>query len=358
MSWGFAWGGVRGGAIGGDACKAVRASCRDLLEESLGILGRGLGFFPVEASARTGDAVLVAAVQIDVEHGTIVAQKDLEVDLQARMRLHHGCDQDKALVYPLAKLGLIWRVCDEAFDDLGRELKFAFQRHALGIWTRANPLHGMQPRGVIACDVINLPVAPARVLLSVESFKFGVQVRRLFTRHVCEKRRSSQQMIHSKVRSQLLGPRPSSAVLREIIRRRSHLWNLVSWPEESRGISTLISVRLREPPTLSHEPALVLTLRREKALPPAALGSVRHTQRVPTEPTCGRPSMHAAHCDPLVCCAPFVLARPVGRGRRLATRTQPGEQSRHRERGVKDQGVKVEHRVVQTTWPLIRQNRA
>ena len=43
-----------------------------------------------ESCKRTGDAVLVAAVQIDVEHGTIVAQKDLEVDLQAGMRLHHG----------------------------------------------------------------------------------------------------------------------------------------------------------------------------------------------------------------------------------------------------------------------------
>ena len=75
---------------------------------------------------------LVAAIQIDVEHGTIVAQKDLKVVLQAGMRLHHGCDQNKALLYPLAKLGLIRCVCGEAFDGLSLE-GHAFQQHALGI---------------------------------------------------------------------------------------------------------------------------------------------------------------------------------------------------------------------------------
>ena len=78
---------------------------------------------------------IVAAIQIDVEHGPIVAQIDLKVDLQAGMRLHHGCDQGKVLFYPRAKFGLIWRVCDEAFDTLrihlGFERTFAAQQDAL-----------------------------------------------------------------------------------------------------------------------------------------------------------------------------------------------------------------------------------
>eukprot|EP00964_Phaeocystis_antarctica_P111730 scaffold76021_cov62-Phaeocystis_antarctica.AAC.3 len=95
-----------GRAIGGDARKAARAPCREQLER-----GRGLGYVPVQAS---------------------VEEKDLKVGLQAGMRLHHGCDQGKPLMYPLAKLGLIRCVCDEAFDGLSRE-KPAFQQHALGV---------------------------------------------------------------------------------------------------------------------------------------------------------------------------------------------------------------------------------
>eukprot|EP00964_Phaeocystis_antarctica_P080694 scaffold50401_cov59-Phaeocystis_antarctica.AAC.1 len=39
---------------------------------------------------------IVAAIQIDIEHGPIVAQIDLKVELQAGMCLHHGFDQSKA----------------------------------------------------------------------------------------------------------------------------------------------------------------------------------------------------------------------------------------------------------------------
>ena len=67
---------------------------------------------------------LVAAIQIEIEHGTIVAL-DLKVDLQAGTCLHHGFDQSKALFDPQAKLGLIWYVCEEVVDSLVSE-GFAF----------------------------------------------------------------------------------------------------------------------------------------------------------------------------------------------------------------------------------------
>ena len=64
---------------------------------------------------------IVAAIQIDIEHGPIVAQIDLKVELQAGMCLHHGFDQSKALFDPQAKLGLIWCVCEEVVDSLVSE---------------------------------------------------------------------------------------------------------------------------------------------------------------------------------------------------------------------------------------------
>ena len=76
---------------------------------------------------------IVAAIQIYIEHGTIVAQIDLKVDLQAGMCLHHGFNQGKALFDPQAKLGLVWCVCDEAIDTVdGQVFWLAFQHHALG----------------------------------------------------------------------------------------------------------------------------------------------------------------------------------------------------------------------------------
>ena len=64
---------------------------------------------------------IVAAIQIYIEHGTIVAQIDLKVDLQAGICLHHGFNQGKALFDPQAKLGLIWYVCEEVVDSLASE---------------------------------------------------------------------------------------------------------------------------------------------------------------------------------------------------------------------------------------------
>ena len=61
---------------------------------------------------------IVAAIQIDIEHGPIVAQIDLKVELQAGMCLRHGFNQGKALFDPQAKLGLIWCVCEEVVDSL------------------------------------------------------------------------------------------------------------------------------------------------------------------------------------------------------------------------------------------------
>ena len=74
---------------------------------------------------------IVAAIQIYIEHGTIVAQIDLKVDLQAGMCLHHGFNQGKALFDPQAKLGLIWYVYEEIVDGLVRERFGASQHHAL-----------------------------------------------------------------------------------------------------------------------------------------------------------------------------------------------------------------------------------
>ena len=68
---------------------------------------------------------IVAAIQIDIEHGPIVAQIDLKVDLQAGVCLRHGCDQGEVLSDPQAKLGLIWYVCEEVVDSLVSE-GFAF----------------------------------------------------------------------------------------------------------------------------------------------------------------------------------------------------------------------------------------
>eukprot|EP00964_Phaeocystis_antarctica_P067307 scaffold40739_cov49-Phaeocystis_antarctica.AAC.2 len=78
-------------------------------------------------------------------------------------------------------------------------------------------------------------------------------------------------MIYSKVRSQLLGTRPSSAPLCE---------GTVAW------------VGRRSPrPTASDKPTLTLALQRwEVALRPTTLGILRHVQRVPAEPL-----VHAAH---------------------------------------------------------------
>ena len=73
-------------------------------------------------------------------------------------------------------------------------------------------------------------------------------------RQGCEKRRSPQQMIHSKVRPQLLGKRPSFAEALEVI-----------------------------PQTPTNQPTLALTLALEVALIQAACCSVRHVQRVPAE---------------------------------------------------------------------------
>ena len=75
---------------------------------------------------------IVAAIQIDVEHGPIVAQIDLKVELQAGMCLRHGFNQGKALFDPQAKLGLIWYVYEEIVDGLVRERFGASQHHALG----------------------------------------------------------------------------------------------------------------------------------------------------------------------------------------------------------------------------------
>eukprot|EP00964_Phaeocystis_antarctica_P063891 scaffold38372_cov58-Phaeocystis_antarctica.AAC.3 len=75
---------------------------------------------------------IVAAIQIDVEHGPIVAQIDLKVELQAGMCLRHGFNQGKALFDPQAKLGLIWCVCEEVVDSLVSEGFGASQHHALG----------------------------------------------------------------------------------------------------------------------------------------------------------------------------------------------------------------------------------
>ena len=95
---------------------------------------------------------LIAAVQIYIEHGAIIAQIDLKVELQAGMRHHHGCDQGKVLFYTLAKRGLIWRVCDEACGASGEAIEFevrASQHDACGPRTRADRLHGMRARGII-----------------------------------------------------------------------------------------------------------------------------------------------------------------------------------------------------------------
>ena len=62
---------------------------------------------------------LPAAVQVYVEHVTIVAQIDLKVPLQAGVCL--GGYQGKVPLQPQAKLGLVRCVCDETLDGLGRE---------------------------------------------------------------------------------------------------------------------------------------------------------------------------------------------------------------------------------------------
>ena len=82
--------------------------------------------------------------------------------------------------------------------------------------------------------------------------EFSVQVLRLLIRQGCEKRRSPQQVIHSKVHTQLLGKRPASALLYEVR-------------------------------TAPDKPPLALTLALEVALVPTACCSVRHVQRVPAE---------------------------------------------------------------------------
>eukprot|EP00964_Phaeocystis_antarctica_P077710 scaffold48270_cov69-Phaeocystis_antarctica.AAC.5 len=72
---------------GGDAYEALRASCRD-----------------------------TAAVQIYIDHGTVVTQEDLKVGLQSRVRLRHACNQSKVTLYALAELDLIGCVLNEAVD--------------------------------------------------------------------------------------------------------------------------------------------------------------------------------------------------------------------------------------------------
>tara|TARA_B100000767_G_scaffold113688_1_gene108458 strand:- start:365 stop:727 length:363 start_codon:yes stop_codon:yes gene_type:complete len=59
---------------------------------------------------------LIAAVQIYIEHGTVVTQEYLKVGLQSRVRLRHACDQGKVTLYPLAELDLIGCVLNEAVD--------------------------------------------------------------------------------------------------------------------------------------------------------------------------------------------------------------------------------------------------
>ena len=64
---------------------------------------------------------LPAAIQVHVEHVTIVAQIDLKVPLQAGVCLDHGGYQGKVPLQLQAKLGLVRCVCEETLDGLGLE---------------------------------------------------------------------------------------------------------------------------------------------------------------------------------------------------------------------------------------------
>ena len=176
---------------------------------------------------RCSEFKLVAAIQIDIAHATIVAQKDLKVDLQAWVCLHHGGDPGKVPLDPLAQLGLVWRVCDEALGAPDKAVRFevyAPQNDACGPRTRANRLHGMRPGRVISWSGIVCSSWaghwPVRAVKQIDSaLQLEVQVPRLLGRQGCDLRRSREHMAHSEALLQTFGKRPGSAPLRKRRRR-------------------------------------------------------------------------------------------------------------------------------------------
>ena len=106
-----------------------------------------------------------AAIQINVENGTVGAKIDLEVFFQARMGFHAGCDSGDASLELLNNFGPVLsrahaplsRVSEETFEarirhvkvESGELLDIASHDDACGPRARLNRLHGdIFPRGV------------------------------------------------------------------------------------------------------------------------------------------------------------------------------------------------------------------